>query len=618
MMQWLSKMSNRTLVFLGLFFGGVTLLAVNMISWETLRLYQFDATQNRLFTLTDSTKKVIDGVKDPITIKLYYNDLLGDRAPVYGLYAQRIEALLQHYATLSGGLITFEKISPEPFSDEEDRAVAAGMTALRLGGGQKGYLGIAASNSTDDEEVIPFMSLDRASFLEYDLTKMVLKLSSPAKKPVGLITGLDMRGAVGPQGQPVPAWLVMKKLEEFFNIRNVDLKSGRLPDGLDALILTAPPKLSDKMAEAIEQFALSGKPVLVFADPFTETKPRLPDGLKRNGQNLVRLLKAWGVSIDPDKVVGDGVHPRRIQFNSATQPVIVDYLVWLTLGKESFDVKSPILANVERLQMATVGALSAIKGAGTKFSPLVTSSGKSMLYPLSDIAPPDPVKLINRFLPDGKPKVLAARVSGKAKAVFGNNKQSSPGRKSSGAINVVVVADSDFLYDTFWARGQRSGTTSIIVPVANNPDLVLNALEVLSGGAALAGLRGRGVENRPFTKVEEIRRRAEARYRKRELVLNNKLKAAQKKLSEIQSKGQKGEVFLSDDDRQAILGFRREVVALRQDLRNVQRALNRDIDRLQFWVQFVNTAGVPLLIGLGGLVFAGWRRQRRKKQGDAK
>jgi ABC-type uncharacterized transport system involved in gliding motility auxiliary subunit len=180
---------------------------------------------------------------------------------------------------------------------------------------------------------------------------------------------------------------------------------------------------------------------------------------------------------------------------------------------------------------------------------------------------------------------------------------------------VVAVADADLLYDSFWADTRQALGQNLVVPRANNADFLLNALENLSGGQALAGLRGRGVEARPFTRIDDMQREAEGRYRAQEQALNDKLVETQKKITEIQSRAQDGLVVLSDEDKQAILGFRQDVVAIRQQLRAVQAALRADIERLETQVKFVNIAGIPLLIIAGLLVYALVRRLRRRKGG---
>ena len=170
--------------------------------------------------------------------------------------------------------------------------------------------------------------------------------------------------------------------------------------------------------------------------------------------------------------------------------------------------------------------------------------------------------------------------------------------------------------NSFWAQTRQVMGQNVVLPRANNADFLLNALENLSGGQALAGLRGRGVEARPFTLINDMQREAESKYRTRQQALNDKLAETKKKIKEIQSKAQDGMVVLSDADKQSILGFRHDVLQIRSQLRAVQAALRADIQRLETQVKFINIAGVPLLIIIGLGLYALVRRLRRVKPGS--
>ena len=57
----------------------VGLAAVNVLA--ALWPMHLDVTQDRLFTLTDGTRRILGGLKDPVTVKLYVPDSVPD-APV--------------------------------------------------------------------------------------------------------------------------------------------------------------------------------------------------------------------------------------------------------------------------------------------------------------------------------------------------------------------------------------------------------------------------------------------------------------------------------------------------------------------------------------------------------
>ncbi len=622
-MKMLSGWSRERLTVAALVLAAIVLLAVNMFAQTMLGSWRADLTENKLFTVTASTRTVLEGLDEPVSLKLYYSRALGDRAPQYAAHAERAIGLLRRYEDLAGGNLKFEVIDPEPFSDAEDRAVAAGLRGAPLDdSGQTAYLGVVGTNTTDDQETIAFLTTEREDFLEYDLTKMIHKLGDPAQKTVGLITSLGIAGGVDPQRGRQPAWMVHQQVSEFFKIEVIDPASGAIPASVDVLMLAAPGKLEAAMVYAIDQYALSGKPVVAFLDPFAETHPQqLP--MLEEGDPLHKLLAGWGVEMEVGKIVGDLKHARRVQFNANGQAQVASYVPWLNLDKQALDQGNALFSSIEHLVLASAGAFKPLDGAKTEFAPLMLTSDEAMLIDAVEMRAPDPLRLMNAYKPGGKSLVLAARLSGTAETAFADGapkpaqgagetapKPDAAKHAASGDINVVLVGDADMLFDSFWAQAREILGQRFIVPRAHNADFLLNALENLTGGAALSGLRGRGVAERPFTVVGDIRRQAEAQFRQREQELNAKLAEAQKKLTEIQSRAEGGNVILSDEDKQAILGFRSEVVTVRKDLREVQRALRADIETLGFWVKAINIAGVPGLIAVlvGGIALVRRRR----------
>ena len=180
---------------------------------------------------------------------------------------------------------------------------------------------------------------------------------------------------------------------------------------------------------------------------------------------------------------------------------------------------------------------------------------------------------------------------------------------TTGKLNAIIVADSDFLHDQFWVDTREFLGQQIQIPLAQNSVLVVNAIENLTGGEALRDLRGRGVKPRPFQVVDDIRRDAEKKFREKELSLETKLKETQQKLAGLEQKGEGGNVILTDKDRETIEKFRTEMLGVRRELRDVKLAMRTDIDRLDGVLKFANIAAVPLLIGLGAIGLAIVRRR---------
>ena len=153
---------KRIYTWSGLVIAVVLLFAVNLFSDAAFTSIRVDLTENRLYTLSDGTRNILEGLEEPITLRLFLSQKEATRLPGISNYTQRVRELLQEYERQAGGAIKLLLIDPEPYSEDEDRAEAYGVSGVPLDDtGAIFYFGLAGTNSTDDEEVISFFSLDR-------------------------------------------------------------------------------------------------------------------------------------------------------------------------------------------------------------------------------------------------------------------------------------------------------------------------------------------------------------------------------------------------------------------------------------------------------------------------
>jgi ABC-type uncharacterized transport system involved in gliding motility auxiliary subunit len=159
-------------------------------------------------------------------------------------------------------------------------------------------------------------------------------------------------------------------------------------------------------------------------------------------------------------------------------------------------------------------------------------------------------------------------------------------------------------------RSQSLLGQEVDVPVANNGDFAINALDNLTGSQGLISLRGRGLTDRPFEVVRAMERDAEDKFRAKEQELQAKIDETQKKIRSLQDEEQQSGVILTAAQQEEIENFRGEMIRLRQELRGVQRSLRDDVEHLSTWVKIVNIWAVPVLIALIALGVAVYRRLR--------
>src|SRR5262245_46815458 len=131
--------------------GGLVLVLVlflcfNLLSSSLFTSSRIDLTANKLYTLSSGAKGVPAKLNDPIKLKYYLSRKLlsdSDAAPLIG-YGERVRELLEEFVASSHGKLTLEVFDPEPFSEDEDRAVGYGLTGAPINaGGEKAYFGLA-------------------------------------------------------------------------------------------------------------------------------------------------------------------------------------------------------------------------------------------------------------------------------------------------------------------------------------------------------------------------------------------------------------------------------------------------------------------------------------------
>jgi len=617
----------------GIAIAAAAFMALNVLSNTVFKSSRLDLTENKLYTLSQGTKNIIGKLDEPVTLRFYYSEKLTKDIPPLMNYAKRVRELLEEYASNSGGKIKVIVSDPEPFSDDEDEAVQAGLQGVPLNtAGSTVYFGLVGTGATNEKEVIPFFQSAKEETLEYDLTRLVYKLSNPKKIIVGLLTDLPMTGS-GPANPMMqmqggsPEWIISEQMHQMFDVRVLQKDIKSIPKDIDVLMIAHPKKYSDTLLFAIDQFVLAGGRALVFVDPHAESEQAVRDpnnpmaAFGPKNSELTKLFDAWGIELVNGKLAADIKSATTVSIPQGMRPQAVDYVVWLQLSDDNLSKGDFITSDLKSITMASAGILQQKQGASTTFTPLIETSDQAEELATTAVQfQPDPFGLLNSYRSGGKKLTLAARVTGKFKTAF---PQGAPqDAETQGEVlkeakedgNIIVFADSDMLEDRFWVNVSNFLGQRIAMPRANNGVLVINALDNLSGSNDLISLRSRGKFERPFERVKEIERDAEKQFRDREKVLQAKLQDTERKLSELQrQKGNDANMILSADQQEEIKKFRSEQVKTRKELRNVKHELEKNIELLGIWLKAINIFIAPIFIvaiAIGVVVF---RRKQLNK-----
>jgi len=223
----------------------------------------------------------------------------------------------------------------------------------------------------------------------------------------------------------------------------------------------------------------------------------------------------------------------------------------------------------------------------------------------------DPATLFEGFTPSGTTYVLAGRLRGNAQSAFPERTGEAHLAQSTDPVDIMVVADTDVLSDRLWVQIQNFFGQQVMNAFANNGDFTINAVDNLTGSSALISVRGRATSARPFTTVEALRRAADDRFREKERELQAELVETERNLNALsQGDSDSQSTVLTAEQRAEIERFQARKLEIRRELRQVRRQLDADIEHLGNTLKLINIALVPLLLTIGALGFAWWRRRR--------
>lgn len=623
--------------------ASIALLIVGLIAANVLAALvplRIDITQDRLFTLTDGTRRILQGLKDPVTVKLYVPDSVPDAPVTVKTFARRAHDLLQEYQSNSKGKLTLQVYDPKPDTEDEDWATRYGITPAQLPDGSKLYLGMVVL-SGGREAVIPFLDPRRERFLEYDISQAVARVNQAQRPKISILPGLPIYGQqAGPFGQSEGEWTFVRELRKSYQVDYLfPQELTEVPDGVSVVIVLHPKNLSDAVLFALDQFLLRGGKLIVLTDPNSRLDPLGGQGMAgATSSNLEKLYKAWGVKFDPNMVVADQQLATRV--NTPSQGV-VNFPLWLTLHPDQLNRDLVISSQLEEITLIDPGAFALEDKAKYKLTPIMSSTGNSGLVDLATVRFASPLDISKQLKPDGKVRVLAGLLTGTFDTAFPDGRpkpppepkpgQPAPGQKAKAAKpepqkpllhpllakaaregSVLLIGDVDFIADRFSVQTSNFFGNVITQPINDNLSFILNSVEFMAGSQDLIQIRSRGQVSRPFTRLANMQLQAARQFQEREQFLTNRLEDVKKKLVTLESQKQEGQkLVLTPAQVLEVKRFREEETRVRSQLREVRKVLRQDIETLGNVLLAVNLLIMPLIVSVCGFVVI-LRRGRRR------
>lgn len=487
---------------------------------------RIDVTAEQLHTLSKETKQLIGEIneKRPVFIQAY----LSKEVPKpYVQTRANLLGFLGEIDALGGDKVHVIIHDTEPFSEEaRDAREKFGIVAAEVpeagSGGTKVtpvFMGVAFTCGAE-EDVIPFF--DRGLPTEYELTRSIRVVARTKRKKIGVVnTQVSMFGGFDFNTfRSKPAWPVVAELEKQYEVVQI-AATDSITEKLDGLLVALPSSMPQEEMNHLQDYIEAGNPTLLLVDPLpimdiglspseesgANVNPfmrsRGPQPKPKGGINT--LMNAIGVHWNKAQIVWDGYNPHPDL--ASLQPEVV-FIGRGNQNPESFNDDFEASAGLQELVMLFPGAIDKATGSAVSFEPLLKTSMVSGAVHYNQLVQRSflGIGLSQQAVPHYATKqdyTIAAHIRGGAAG--GGDSTAAAG------INVIVIADLDFISDQFFEIRKR-GIENLNF---DNISFFLNCMDVLVGDKSFITLRNRRVIHRTLETVE-AKTRAYAQQRARD------------------------------------------------------------------------------------------------------
>lgn len=622
---------------------------------------RFDVTQDRLYTLSQGTRNILDRLNpdEPVTIRYYVTTEDRVMPPVLKTHSRTVQDLILEFQKAAKGKIILEKLAPNPNTEDEDKAREDDVQGVPVNtDGDNVYLGLAIQCSKQ-KEVLPFLNPNEETALEYNVARAIQKVSKEKKTVVGVMSSMPIMGSPmfpfqRQQGQQ--PWVLVQRLRMDYEVREIQMGAESIDSDVSVLIVVHPADVTEGAEYAIDQYLMKGGQVIALVDPQCLVAQRVysgqqnpmtgqPGGVINPSSDLPNLFKAWGVTYNKADIVADVNY--RTQLMGRQTPVA------LRLPGDALNKKERVTSDLQSLLFMMAGSLDVVAKDGITTTVLAASSEASELID-NTTAEKLMREPVSNFNASGKKQTLALMLNGKFKTAFPggkpkgpaggkaegggaqedaaapkagattepaadkpaeaakkDDKPAEPAKPTDGTIlesqnsegRVVVFADADMMYDAFTV--QQDPMTGGLIAVDGNLPMFLNTVEILSGGGDLLQVRSRASTRRPFAKMDELRENVEKKFRPS---LTQKQAEMDKIAADMGPLRVKNGQLVDPAQIKKLQELMDKQTQIKREIREIKKDQNKDIDFTQNIITLLNVFGVPLLVVAVGLTLAIRRR----------
>lgn len=593
--------------------SGIIFLALMSSATLLFGNHKADITSLQRFGLDSVSKEIAQNIKQPINITLYVSNDLDTEYPELDLHRQNVMRLLDRFQLQSDGKITINVKNPAPYTPAEYEAKSVDIRPFPDTENTRNmYFGAVFSSGEGKRFVIPYFSLQRQNYAEYDISRILAKLNGEQKKNIGVISFAG----------DISNWQIFKKIEEDYRVIFLNNKMPIIPKNINTLILYNPQQMDNNLVYAIDQYIMRGGNLILFIDPFSETIAQKYPYTKKNKNMPLAHMQQWGINMDSQNVIAD------TSLNSISYQTTISEQTnptYLHLTTKNMSIPSFLGEKWLRLFFQSAGGLDVSPRNDVTYHPLffTTEQGNKINV---DIVKYNNLETINNALSEEHQKYnMAYWIEGSFLSLFEKNivegtslEQDFPPYIPSSlkSSKILIIADSDFIADNSWnlTGYQKEACVYDQISTNNNADFVLSAIDYMSGNDILSKIRVKYLINDDKNIAEQIYALVfdafSAEYKTKE----KEVAQLKKDLSAFQQKLHTREMGMSLLKIQELDSYNRRQLQIVEELKSLNYKIQQKSGNFVNKIIIENTLLIPFLLLLVTYVLLKVfvRRQKQK------
>ena len=590
---------------ISLFFcAGLVGVTANIINNFGMKL---DFTHAKEYTFSSKTLELAEKSLDGTKIELFVSSDKSQIPQKIIKHMDRVERSIKSLEAASGGKIEASIITLPIDSREADEAESAGITRIPMSSGDEFYFGMVISVE-ERKLTTGYIDVDRAASLEYDLALQLSNIQR-SKPPTVAILSSVLKPSNARTAHP--GLSVIEDLKRQYDVSVLPYFAESLDEQYDVLIVFDAPIIRQGMIRAIDKHIQEGRSAILMLDPFqrmNEANAKLELGLSGEGEinSITDLLNFYGIDFSHNGVVGDFENAANVETGTGRN---FAYPYWLRIREKNMTKEEPVVATLNELLFAETGVFSMEARPGF-LKPIVFTGEQISIETRAVFDKKSTEELSLDFESRLQaPKIIVGRVSQNLPSPFlGIN-----GGITKTPASLMLVGDTDWLYDGFSRAGIGSTAATLSRPINDNNNLFLNLVEFSAGSDDLLEIRSRKSPVRVFSKVEEMLFNSREKYHSKEVEFASSINAAEENIRQfLKLSNVKTENDLPDTVKLEVLKIREMIYPLKDELRKIRLQIRQDVNELFQATMLLNLVCGPACSGVILFIFRGYRRRSQR------